>query len=122
MPELIQVCIWLMYEAAVTSSTTWNSGASREREPSWVVAGGTNPGRQKLNTEPEVSGAWLSEVFAEVDVMVKLPLTDAAPKARAQLVTRITGSRSLPKVGDDTTVSSRASASVRMARTTAPMS
>ena len=33
------------------------------------MAGGVKPGRQKLNTDGEVSGDWLSEVLALVEVM-----------------------------------------------------
>src|ERR1700760_4739309 len=96
-PLFTQSWITLTHDAIDTSSTVWNSGASRLFAPSCVDEGGTKPGRQKLNTEGEVSADWPSEVEAEVDDTAQVPLCEAPLKARSQFVVRIKGSRSLPK-------------------------
>ncbi len=86
----------------MTSSTIWNSGATRLCWAKLGGRGGIGAGRQKLKTDgggERRLGS--SEVLALVDVIRKLPACEAGAESAAQLVTPwITGSRSLPKVAE----------------------
>src|SRR5262252_2568632 len=100
------------------SLVIWNSGAT------WpllaiVVPGGVYPGRNQLKT----LGAWPGLSPMRLALEETLPkghrlVGDATLNARAHWTSRVTGSRSLPKVELVTWVSSRASLSVRIARIT----
>ena len=51
-----------------------------------------------MNTELAASGDWFSKVLELVLLINQRPENDFASKARAQLVSRMTGSRNLPKL------------------------
>src|SRR5262252_2923440 len=104
------------------SLVIWNSGATRPLL-AIVVPGGVYPGRNQLKTLGACPGLSPMRLALEETLPNGHRLVgDVALNARAHWTSRVTGSRSLPKLVLATRVSSRASLSVRIARITDFMS